>query len=236
MFRKIADCLWVQEDSFKMMGARLGVRMTIAKLSSGQLWVHSPTALDPELRQKIDLLGNVAYIVGPSNGHNIWLPMWQESYPQAKILVSSGIPKKQPSLVSPVILSREICSKLWGTDFDHIEIGGVPFFSENIFFHKLSKSLIVTDLIQDHRDGMPSTISEKLVQGVLFKLLGFRGLTMAPPLKFPGIIKDRKKFKDSLQEILSWDFERVVVTHGPILEHDAKPLTIALMSKFGVRP
>jgi Domain of unknown function (DUF4336) len=231
MLRKIANNLWVQDDAMKMMGMSLDLRMTVAKLSSGELWIHSPTPLSPELTKQIDLVGKVAYIVGPSNGHNLWLIPWQEAYPKAQVLVSAGIPKKLPNLRDPQILAPQSCATLWAGDISHLAIEGVPFFDENVFFHEPSKSLIVTDLIQDHRNKIPSTLTGKFLQTVIFgALLGFRGLTLAPPLKVPGVIKDRKKFKESLQQLLAWDFERVVITHGPVLEMDAKARTTALMS------
>ena len=36
-------------------------------------------------------------------------------------------------------------------------------------------------------------------------------------------IRDRGAARASLDRILQWDFERVIVTHGDVLEHGGKP-------------
>lgn len=46
-----------------------GGRMTVAKLSDGSLWVHSPVELDEPLREALGELGPVAHIVSPNYEH-----------------------------------------------------------------------------------------------------------------------------------------------------------------------
>lgn len=46
-----------------------GGRMTVAKLSDGSLWVHSPVELDEPLRAALGELGPVAHIVSPNYEH-----------------------------------------------------------------------------------------------------------------------------------------------------------------------
>ena len=92
--KDLGENIWVHEDVMSLAGSKLRLRMTIVKLLSGNLWVHSPTALSSELKKKIEALGSVKFIVGPNNGHNIWLSEWQDAFPDAALFVTPGIPKK----------------------------------------------------------------------------------------------------------------------------------------------
>ncbi|MCJ8272357.1 MAG: DUF4336 domain-containing protein, partial [Psychrosphaera sp.] len=87
---KIGEQIWAHEDVMALAGLQLRLRMTIVKLQDGRLWLHSPTKLSPELKQSIDELGEVAFIVGAGNGHNTWLSTWENAYPSAELYVSDG--------------------------------------------------------------------------------------------------------------------------------------------------
>jgi flavorubredoxin len=59
---------------------------------------------------------------------------------------------------------------------------------------------------------------------------------------FPGTsrlvklcVKDRAAVRESLEEILSWDFERVVVSHGEIITENAKE-TLRQVLAWGLAP
>jgi len=56
--RAIADQLWIVDRPlirFSYLGVRLPfpTRMTIARLGSGELWLHSPTELTPKLKAEV---------------------------------------------------------------------------------------------------------------------------------------------------------------------------------------
>ncbi len=56
--KEIGQNIWVHDDAMSLAGKQLGLRMTIVKLSNGGLWVHSPTALSPELLEKVEELAH----------------------------------------------------------------------------------------------------------------------------------------------------------------------------------
>jgi len=152
--KKIGENIWVHDDSMSLAGTQLRLRMTIVKLANGGLWIHSPTALSPELMQETEGLGSVSFIVGASNGHNIWLREWQDAFPDAVLYVSGGIPKKL-KLTNYQVLD-ESHENIWEVDLAREYMLGVPFFNESVFLHKKTKSLIITDLIQNYSDERPS--------------------------------------------------------------------------------
>lgn len=227
---EIANGIWAHEDAMNMMGTKLRLRMMVIKLSSGELWVHSPTRLSAPLQQAVDALGTVKYIVGPSNGHHLSLSQWQTAYPDAQLYLSPGIPKKQPSLKGYQLLDEEFAN-IWAEDLDRDYMSGVPFFNESVFLHKASQSLIVTDLVQNHSDPRPPGLAG-LVTRLLFEPMGFKGICVAPPLKMGFMIKDKQNFVTFLKRVQQWDFQRIIVAHGDIIDVDAKQVFSRLCERF----
>ncbi|HEX3379321.1 MAG TPA: DUF4336 domain-containing protein [Paraburkholderia sp.] len=58
--------IWTAPASHTFLDLHVGTRMTIVRLSSGKLLLHSPIPLSDELRAAIDALGPVAHIVCPN--------------------------------------------------------------------------------------------------------------------------------------------------------------------------
>ena len=230
--KKIGEQIWAHEDAMTLAGLQLGLRMTIVKLQDGRLWLHSPTKLSPELKQSIDELGEVAFIVGAGNGNNIWLSTWENAYPDAELYVSDGIPGKvqlkNPKLISAA--KREI----WPADFLQATMPEVPLLDETVFLHQPSKSLIVTDMIQHHDDHPPQKLSARIAKS-LFGLLGFKGKCLAPPLKMGPVRKNKAAFSTFVEQVKSWDFEQIIVTHGAVIDKDAKQVFADLSQRLLVK-
>lgn len=111
----------------KLGPVTLPLRMTIARLNDGGLWVHSPTELRPELKAEVDGLGRVDSILAP---------------------------------------------------------------------------------------------------------IGFKDICLAPPLRFKFMVKDRPAFVAFVNAVKSEDFERIIVTHGDIIEEDARATLARLCQRF----
>ena len=56
MLRELAPNLWITERPQRFLGFEMGTRMTVIRLRSGDLFLHSPVRLDPELRKQLDAL------------------------------------------------------------------------------------------------------------------------------------------------------------------------------------
>ena len=96
---------------------------------------------------------------------------------------------------------------------------------EMVFFHAESKTLIVTDCIQ-YTDGELGLASK------LFAL--FAGTLRKPAIArlFKTMIKNKAEFRDSLEYLLAWDFERVLVPHNTNIEADAKDVMTKIVARF----
>lgn len=228
--RQLQDSLWVHEDSMKLGPIPLALRMTVVRLATGGLWVHSPTALSAELKRQVDDLGAVSAVLGPSNGHNLWLQEWADAYPDATLFVTPGIPKKRPKLSGFQVLDEQTAAT-WSDDFEASVMGGVPFFAECVFLHRASQSLIVTDVVQNLR-GQEYTGFAKVMAKLVMEPIGFKDICIAPPLRFKFMIKDRPAFMAFIDTVQRWDFDRIIVAHGEIIEDEAKATFARLCERW----
>jgi len=224
--RELANNIWVHEDELQFPVASLSLRMTVVRLADGKLWIHSPTSISSELIEETDKLGEVAHIVGPNNAHNLFLKEWLEAYPQAQLYVSPGIPKKLNLSGEFKEMNQEF-EIPWTDDLERVYMPGFSFFDESVFLHKQSKSLILTDFIQNYE-----IVNPTFMQKYVFSMLGFRGVCLAPPLKVGLLHKERQAFNQSVQQIKAWDFDRIVVTHGDVIEAGASEHLHRLAERF----
>lgn len=228
--RKISTRMWVHEDSMRMLGTRLALRMTIVKLSDDSLWMCTPTPHNPQLQNRIAEIGELKYIVASSNGHNLFVQDWQSAFPDAAVFVASGIPKKRPDLKSYTLL-RDAANPPWQTDLVTLPMDGVPLFDEHIFYHGRSKTLLVTDFFQNYT-GVRQKGLGKICSKLILEPIGFKGKCLAPPLKMGFVVKDRQALRASLDRLWGLDIECVVPAHGDILEQNAKQDIRSLCQRF----
>ena len=63
---ELSENIWIANASQKVMGFEFGTRMTVIRLGSGELFLHSPIPINERLKAEIDALGGVKYIVAPN--------------------------------------------------------------------------------------------------------------------------------------------------------------------------
>jgi hypothetical protein len=87
----------------------------------------------------------------------------------------------------------------------------MPVLEEVVFLHRPSRTLLLTDLAfhptEASRPGLRFWCRINRVQH------GF-----GPTLMLRLFVRDRAALRASLDRVLAWDFDRVSVTHGEVLE------------------
>ena len=220
----VDEDIWVEDAELRLAGTAIGIRSTICRLADGAVWVHSPVPLDDEIQHRIAEIGPVGHLVTGANGHNLYLMDWVAAYPHAAVHVTRGIPKRLKDLHE----YRFLNGTEFPHDFDCAAMGNVPFFDEHVFFHRRSKSLIVTDFIQHH----PAEARRGFVARYILAPLGFKDICIAPPLRLKSTVKDKDAFAAFCRRLRSFDVARVIVTHGPIIEDDANGVIHRLTERF----
>ncbi|NQU38169.1 MAG: hypothetical protein HQ526_11330, partial [Actinobacteria bacterium] len=84
---------------------------------------------------------------------------------------------------------------------------------EVLFFHRASRTLLVTDLIQKFA---PEDLSGP--QRLLMRLDGLLGPDGSTPREWRLSFWNRRAARSAVQTALAWNPERVVLAHGPLVE------------------
>jgi hypothetical protein len=214
MLRSLTEALYVREVPLRMGGMELGGRMTVIRLPGGGLWIHSPVKLDTETRAAVEALGPVRFLVAPNLMHHLALPDWAAAFPEARVVALAGLRKKQPGLRIDVELG-DTPEAGYGEVISQQHLRGLPKLEEFAFLHRPSRTLLLTDVAFHIRDS-PSWLTRTYLR------LGGTYGKLAPTMLLKSLVKDRAALRASLEAVLSWDFERVVVCHGEVLEHGGK--------------
>jgi hypothetical protein len=209
MLRELDKDLWVAEQPLRFLGLPVGARMTVARLSGGRLWVHSPIRPVDALRAEVDALGTVRYLVAPNRYHHLFIADWMTAYPAAEAHAAPGLSKKRPEVEFTSTLDDGPVNG-WAGEIDQLAWRGSPLLNEVVFLHRASRTLVLTDLAHNLGPAQP-----RLTRAV-FCLLGGSGGFKTNLTDRLGA-RDRPAARASLEKILTWSFDRVIVSHGEVL-------------------
>jgi hypothetical protein len=217
--RDFANDIWLVDGPIvRDMGVLFTTRMTIVKLSNGSIWISSPVSVSFDTLKRISELGDVRYLIAATPRHVWRLATWHTLFPEAQLWAS------RPTLFTlqnghlPITgYLGDSPVKVWSADFDQLEFKGNPFLSEVLFFHRNSHTVILDDLIQRN----PPAQRNALANAIL-KLEGAQDPDGVVGLDMKMTFLNRSLARQSLQKLLSWDFDKLIIAHGACFESDAK--------------
>ena len=214
---RLSGNLWVVEASQKVMGFEFGTRMTVIRLRAGSLLLHSPIPINERLKEEIDAIGEVKYLVAPNRFHLLHIGSCLESYPEAQVWGAPRLPEKRKDIKFEGVIKRDT---KFGKDgeLQHLLFEGMPLMNEVVFYHPESRTLIVSDLLFN----FPKDVSFGF--GLFLRLFGLHGEPCLSWLERLFLIKDRNKARESAKKVLSLDFDRVVLAHRDIIPAGGKEI------------
>jgi hypothetical protein len=124
-------------------------RMTIVRLPGRRLFVHSPTQLTPELKAEIARIGTPTWLVAPNRIHYWWIPDWHTEYPSADVFLAPRVREQAGKRIE--FDARTLDPEEgypWDEQIATVRVAG-SFMTEFDFFHRPSRTLILTDLIEN---------------------------------------------------------------------------------------
>ena len=191
-------------------------RMTIIRLQTGGLWLHSPVQPTAERQRAVEQLGQVEHLIAPNKIHSLGIQPWSSLYPSATVWASPGFSRRHPDIQVDITLKTDIRAP-WSKDIDLCVIQGHAFLDEVIFLHKDSGTLIVTDLIQKHeRSG------ESWFWRLVKRLVGVLGEQGGTSLDIKLTVHDKRAMKQSIETVLDWDFDNLILAHVHCIQGGAK--------------
>ncbi|KAM7516731.1 hypothetical protein LguiA_006314 [Lonicera macranthoides] len=175
----IKDSIWLfeQEQALGFSSVSTNIRMTVIKLKSGGLWVHAPIAPTKECIQLVKELGApVEYIVLPTFAyeHKIFVGPFSRKFPRAQIWVAPrqwSWPLNLPLEFFGIFRAKTIrdsdLSTPWANEIEQKVLSspevGIGPYVEVAFYHKRSRTLLVTDAVIFVPKQPPECISKELL-------------------------------------------------------------------------
>lgn len=220
MLIPIAANLWGAESSAVFGGVlSMPIRMTVIRLLDGALVLHSPIPVDDALAAELAALGVVRYLVAPNRLHHLYVADVHARYPAAELWGAPGLAEKRPDLR----FHGRLCATppdvpappAWAPELEPRLVDGNALTREVVFLHRPTRTLLVTDLVFNMR-ALESRVSAWILWSV-----GAYG-RLAQSLVWRLSTRDRAAARASIEAILAWDFDRLVMAHGTVLETEAK--------------
>jgi hypothetical protein len=221
--QKLADKLWLLTYPLKVVGADIIRNVTIIRLDSGKLLIHSTAPFTPGNLEAIRGKGEPSWLVEAMLDHDTFSKEGHAAFPGIPYFAPPGFEERVTcpveSLASP--------PSEWSSEIKVMAIEGNPSFGEHVFFHRPSRTLIAADLIFNYRKA-PSLWTKLLLYPAM-------GLHHAPGMskRFRSAITDKNAFRNSLERMFEWDFERIIVGHGQVIESNGKKIAREMFRSYG---
>jgi hypothetical protein len=205
---QLHDDLWIARRPLSFLGLQLGTRMTVVRFGE-DLLLHSPVAPDDALLDALAGLGRVRWVVGPNRFHHLFLGPWMER--GAEGWAVAGLHRKRPDLRFAGTVGT---ANPWPDAFHAHPTKGLPFTDEAVFLHRPSRTLVVSDLLFNLSPDAPA-----LTRAAMWAGGAYPGVCCS---HLERVLMKRAAARDDLERVLRWDFERVVLAHGEVVEEGGR--------------
>jgi hypothetical protein len=163
----VPDTIWTFDQLQGIFHVIVPIRMTVVRLEGGGLFIYAPVAPTAECLQLLDelvvLYGDVKYIIFPTISgleHKVFVGPFARAFPQAQVWVTPdqwsfplnlplswlGLPRERTQ-----VLPADSSQTPFGDWFDYAILDTIDLgpgqFAEVAFFHRQSRTLLLTDTI-----------------------------------------------------------------------------------------
>ncbi|MCK1718169.1 SDR family oxidoreductase [Bradyrhizobium sp. 141] len=216
---RVTDDVWIVDDQpISAAGLELPIRMVVLRLSNGDLVLHSPVRYSPALRHELERLGAIKYLLAPNIAHWMFLADWQRALPQARIFAARGLSQRRQVRAAGIRIDRElgdVTPEEWSGDFQTVAVNA-PMFCEIELFDRRSRTLVLTDLVQNLDPGHLSTANQPAAN-----LLGISRPDGKAPVYLRLLLRlGGRSVRAAAERLLSLAPERVIFGHGDWFQTD----------------
>nr|CAB3461002.1 unnamed protein product [Digitaria exilis] len=214
--------LFEQEQALGFSSVSTNIRMTVIKLKSGGLWVHAPIAPTKECIQLLkELDAPVEHIVLPTFAyeHKIFVGPFSRKFPKAQIWVAPrqwswpiNLPLEFFGIFRAKPLQDEDDATPWATEIEQKVLSspevGIGPYVEVAFYHKPSKTLLVTDAVIFVPRQPPECISKESLLASAKNGLAVKILSKGKEVPDEPVVRD---WVDRIAA--DWRFRRIIPCH-----------------------
>ncbi|MGH7924778.1 MAG: DUF4336 domain-containing protein [Candidatus Binatus sp.] len=228
MLTEIARDIWIADGPcVSFFGFPYPTRMKVVRLSDGSLWVWSPIHLTEQLSAELKLYGPVRHLVSPNKIHHLFLGEWVQAWPDARLYASPGLARRRRDLSFDAELG-DAPDPAWSADIDQAIVHGSFFMDEVVFFHRGSRTAIVTDLVQRFD---PATLPGW--RRTVMTLDGMVGANGSTPREWRLSFWNRAAARRAKRKILDWNPERVIIAHGEWIRENGRDVLERALAWMG---
>lgn len=213
ILRQIEQDIWIVEGpTVDFYGFPYPTRSVIIRLENNRLWVWSPIPLTPELKEDVDKLGAVAWLVSPNKLHHLYLGEWQDAYGNAELWGPPSVVRKRKDLTFTGTLGNEPPAS-WGGVIDQLWFNYSLALDEVVFFHRASGTAILADLSENFSTGFLHAhwAGWQRVIARLWRIVQPWGYA---PLEIRACTVRRHRARAAVDQMLGWEPVRVIMAHG----------------------
>jgi len=221
MLKEITSNIWVAEQPLKYFGLGIRTRMTVIRLLNGELAIISPIRIEDPVAQQLNELGKIGYVIAPNLYHHLFAASFKKQYPDATFWATPGLKEKEPHLPIDKTIGEENfpfaneLQYIFLDGFRTLVPAGFESLNEFVFLHSATGTLIITDAAFnfDKTFSLPVQLAAR-ASGIYNKL--------GPSVLEKLAIRKKDAMKRSIEKVLAWDFDRVIMAHGSIIEQGGK--------------
>jgi len=226
MLTPLHDDLFVCAVPYRAIGLQIGRQLVVVRLPSGGLWIHSPIPWTPALRTELAQLGPVRHVVGPNRFHDECLREFQAEYSDIEFHAAPGLAEDRRDIRFVAQPLSDEPHADWAAVMDQHLVRGMPRLNEVVFHHRASRTLILADLAFNIGPPRP------WLTALVMRLNNAWG-RFTPSRICRRLMQDRAAVRASLDHILTWDFDRVLVGHGANIHAGGKDAFRAAFAFLG---
>jgi hypothetical protein len=226
IYKPVAPNIGIVDGPFEYLtagGVRLQLpfttRMTVVRLSNGDLFLHSPIKFEGRLANELLGLGAVRHLVSPNQFHYAHIGEWAKAFPNAVSWASPRVRERARARNVDVDFTRDLEAsppEEWRGEIDQTFFPG-GYFKEFIFFHEASKTLILADtIINIELDKVTEPWRTATKFTGMYHPYGQIFFGMRLPL-----FLQRRKAEEAIRKIHAWQPQRILLSHGRCFDADA---------------
>ena len=218
--KPVAPDVWIVDGpAVRFHGMPFPTRMTVIRLANGDLFLHSPIAYSHWLARDLRVLGPIRNLVSPNRDHDLGLPGWQAAVPGTIAWAAPGVRDPATKRGAAVRWDRDLgadAPSAWAGQIDQMIVPGSPEHQEVVFFHPRSRTLVLTDLIENFE---ASRLSRRFRW--LARLAGVLDPDGKAPIRLRRTFRrGRPQLRAAVEQMIGWAPERVILAHGRWYDRD----------------
>lgn len=212
--KPVAQDIWIVDGPMiRFYGLPFSTRATVIRLKNGDIWVHSPTKLDAGLIAELNDLGPIRHLIAPNWIHYAYVAEWQAQFPAATSWAAPGVKERAINKGMDIRFDHDLgdtAEEPWQEEIDQQIVKGSNVHREAVFFHRVSETLILTDLVENFEaENLPWWMR------ILTRLAGI----LDPDGQMPRDMrmtfrKGQDELRKAVDLMIDWAPERIIVAHG----------------------